>query len=164
MTPRQLITAALATTAFSPAASASAADATFAPDPLADQVTALDGTVVWVSGASGRQVIKGLAAPAPRARAYRTIDLGRNARGKLVLTYLRCRTFSHCTAFRDDLHGHRSAFRGLAPHGCSLSTAPAVWGRRLAYGLGCRRASRSGLYVNGRRMALPRDAVRYGAT
>src|SRR3954453_2478546 len=98
MTLRLLITLAL----LAPA-TASAADTTVAADPLADQVTALDGKVVWVSGASGPQVLKGLAGPPAEAKAYRAIDLGHDAGGKLVLTYLRCRTFSHCTAYRDDL-------------------------------------------------------------
>jgi hypothetical protein len=142
-------------------ATASAADAVVNADPLADQVAALDGKVVWVSGKSGHQVLAG-ATTGPAAKAYRTIDLGRNAKGKLVLTYLRCRTFAHCTAFRDDLKGHRRAFTGLAPHGCALSTAPAVWGKHLAYGLGCRKPRRSGLYVDGRRLPLPKDAKKFG--
>ena len=140
---------------------AASADTTINADPLADQVTALDGKVVWVTGASGHQTLAG-AATGPEAKAYRTIDLGRDANGKLVLTYLRCKTFSRCTAFRDDLNGHRVAFKGLAPHGCALSTAPAVWGRHLAYGLGCRKRGRSGLYVDGRHLRLPNDARKYG--
>jgi hypothetical protein len=158
MTLRFLITLAL----LAPA-TASAADTTVNPDPLADQVTALDGKVVWVSGASGHQVLKGLASPPAEAKAYRTIDLGRDANGKLVLTYFRCKTFAHCTAYRDDLNGHRKAFKGLAPRGCALSTAPAVWGKHLAYGLGCRKAGRSGLYVDGRHLPLPKDAKKFGA-
>jgi hypothetical protein len=142
-------------------AAASAADSTVNADPLADQVTALDGKVVWVSGKAGHQVLAGATA-GPEAKAYRTIDLGRNAKGKLVLTYLRCKTFSHCTAFRDDLKGHRKAFKGLAPRGCALSTAPAVWGKHLAYGLGCRRTGRSGLYVDGRHLPLPKNAKKFG--
>jgi len=142
-------------------AAALAADTTVAADPLADQVTALDGKVVWVTGTSGHQRLAGTPSP-PEAKAYRSIDLGRRKDGKLVLTYLRCRTFSHCTAFRDDLNGHRRAFRGLAPRGCALSTAPAVWGKRLAYGLGCRKPGRSGLYVDGRRLPLPKDARKFG--
>src|SRR4051812_37670019 len=101
MTPRLLITAALTIAALAPAGT-SAADTTIAADPAADEVSALDGKVVWVSGKSGHQVLKGVQGP-PEAKAYRSVDLGRDARGKLVLTYLRCRTFSHCTAFRDDL-------------------------------------------------------------
>src|SRR5690348_17443974 len=96
-------------------AATAAADTTISADPLADQVTALDGNVVWVTGASGHQTLAG-AATGPVAKAYRTIDLGRGEYGRPVLTYLRCRTFSHCTAYRDDLHGHRRAFNGLAPH------------------------------------------------
>src|SRR6478609_535009 len=142
-------------------AATAAADTTISADPLADQVTALDGKVVWVTGASGHQTLAG-AATGPQAKAYRTIDLGHDANGRLVLTYLRCRTFSHCTAFRDDLNGHRTAFTRLAPHGCALSTAPAIWGTHLAYGLGCRKAGRSGLYVDGHRFPLPKDLKKYG--
>jgi hypothetical protein len=169
MTPRPLIAAALTVAALAPPA-ASAADTTIAADARACEVTALGGTVAWVSGKSGHQVLMAHTAAgvarvkgAPEAKAYRTLDLGRNASGKLVLTYLRCRTFSHCTAFHNDLRGHRAAFRGLAPKGCRLSTAPAVWRARRAYGLGCGKPSRSGLYVNRRRLPLPRDAVKFGA-
>jgi hypothetical protein len=62
---------------------------------------------------------------------------------------------------------------GLALARCTLSTPPALWRTRAAYGLQCRRgrtfdARRSGLYVktgNGapRRLPLPADAVRFGA-
>jgi hypothetical protein len=161
MSSRHLISIALLCAAVA-APAAGAADTTISSDPDAQEVTALGGRVVWVSGTSGHQLLKGVPSP-PEAKAYRSIDLGRDAGGRLVLTYLRCRTFSHCTAFRDDLAGHRTRFRGLAPRGCALSTAPAVSGRRLAYGLGCRRPGRSGLYVDGRRLPLPKDAARYGA-
>lgn len=149
-------------------------------DPHARELTALDGTIVWVTrgtGAtqilmqqdkSGRRRVRG----APPARFYRSPDLGRDARGRLVLTYQRCRTGSSCVARRDDLSGHRAGFRDLALPECSLSTAPALWGRRAAYGLACRRAGvsdtrRSGVYVKSgtgspRRMPRPRPAVRYG--
>jgi hypothetical protein len=140
---------------------AASADTTVNADPLADQVTALDGKVVWVTGTSGHQTLAG-AATGPMAKAYRTIDLGRGASGRTVLTYLRCRTFSHCTAYRDDLNGHVKAFKGLAPHGCALSTAPSLWRAHRAYGLSCRRAGRSGLYVDGRHLKLPKDARKFG--
>jgi hypothetical protein len=180
MRTRHLITTALTLAAFGPAAAARAADTTVVADPAADQVTALDGTIVWVTGKSGAQrLMKHTAAGdapvagAPKAKAYRTVDLGHDANGNLVLTYFRCKTFSHCTAFRNDLAGHRTVFKGLAPRGCALSTAPAVWGKRLAYGLGCQKgktfdAKRSGLYVKRgsrapRRLPLPKDAVKFGA-
>jgi hypothetical protein len=162
MSPRLAATAILVlAAAIAPAARA--ADQVVAADPAAQAVTALDGKLVWVSGKAGSQALLGMqVAPRP-AKAYRSIDLGRRADGKLVLTYLRCRTFSHCTAYRDDMKGHRSVFKGLARPGCALSTAPAVWGRHLAYGLGCRKQGRSGLYVDGRRLPLPKDAKKYGA-
>ena len=156
------------------APSAAAADIS---DPAAQNVTALDGTVVWVSGESGRQVLMQRGADgvvarvpgAPESARYGTIDLGRDTRGELVLSYMRCATLNSCVARRDDLQGKRSSFRGLTPAGCSLTTAPAVWRTRVAYGLLCKVRSRSGLWVkNGsraaRRLPLPRDAVRYGAT
>jgi len=142
---------------------ASATDTVVAPDPAADQVAALDGTVVWVSGADGDQVLMQRAAGviarvegAPRA-GYRSIDLGHDSKGKLVLTYERCVTSNQpggdCTAIRDDLRGGRSHFKHLTLKRCGLSTAPAVWGSRLAYGLSCATPNnvsdykRSGLYV-----------------
>jgi hypothetical protein len=161
MSLRATIATAL-TIAAAAAPAALAADQVIQADPAAQAVTALGGKVVWVSGSSGHEVLKGFVKVPAEAKAYRSIDLGRNAQGKLVLTYLRCRTFSHCTAFRDDMNGHRKAFKGLAKPGCALSTAPAVWGKHLAYGLGCRKLGRSGLYVDGRRLPLPKDAKKYG--
>jgi len=152
------------------APAASAADTTVAADPAAQRVTALDGTIVWVSGAFGSQTLMrstpggpARVPGAPAAKAYSSVDLGRDARGRLVLTYLRCRTHARCTAFRDDLHGHRASIRGLAPARCTLSTAPSMWRSRVAYGLGCRSRG-TGLYVNGRRLPLPHDAVKFGST
>jgi hypothetical protein len=179
MSPRHLIAAAGLVTALAPAG-ARAADTTVSADPAADQVTALDGTIVWVTGKSGAQTLMrhttagdAPVTAAPKAKAYRTIDLGHNAKGRLVLTYLRCRTFSHCTAFHNDMAGHHRAFKSLALRRCSLTTAPAMWGARVAYGLACHKgkafdARRSGLYVKRgshgpRRLPLPKDAVKFGA-
>jgi hypothetical protein len=156
------------------------ADTTVAADPAAQDVDALDGSVVWVSGRFGSQRLMqktdaGVApvAGAPVAAAYRSIDLGRDGRGGLVLTYLRCRTASSCVARQDDLRGGRRSLRGLTRPGCSLSTAPALWRTRAAYGLACRRGRtfdprRTGLYVKTaggapRRLPLPAAAVRAGA-
>jgi hypothetical protein len=155
-----------------------------APDPAAHEVTALDGTIVWVSGELGAQTLMqknaGGIAPvqgAPAAQRYGSIDLGHDADGNLVLTYMRCSSNSACVARRDDLHGHRASIRGLTLSRCTLSTAPSVWRTRLAYGLSCRTAARrptydakrSGLYVKTgsgapRRLPLPKDAVKAGST
>jgi hypothetical protein len=151
-------------------------------DPAAQDVTALDGTVVWVSGATGAQTLMRHdaasdrpVAGAPRAYAYRSIDLGHDRSGALVLSYVRCSTPGACAIRRDDLRGHRASFRGLEPTRCSLTTAPAVWRTAVAYGLLCRKAgsrtfdpARSGVYVkadghSARRLALPRAAVQAGA-
>jgi hypothetical protein len=159
---------------------AARADTTVVPDPVAQSVAALDGTVVWVSGSFGSQVLMQRTAAgvsrvqgAPVAKAYRSIDLGRDALGALVLTYLRCRTASRCVARQDHLNGVRRGVAGLTLPRCSLSTAPALWRTRAAYGLECRRGRtfdrrRSGLYVKTRRgtprrLPLPADAVRFGA-
>jgi hypothetical protein len=152
-------------------------------DPAAQDVAALDGTVVWVSGATGAQTLMQHdaagdrpVAGAPRAYAYRSIDLGRDRAGALVLSYVRCATPSACAVRRDDLRGHRASFRGLEPRRCSLTTAPAVWRTAVAYGRLCRKAgsrtfdaARSGLYVkaaghSARRLPLPRAATQAGAT
>jgi hypothetical protein len=152
-------------------------------DPAAADVSALDGTIVWASGAPGAQslmlhdasgdrVVPG----APRAYAYRSIDLGRDRSGALVLTYERCATASACAIRRDDLHGGRASLRGLEPRRCSLTTPPALWRSAAAYGLLCRKsgsrafdAARSGLYVktggrSAHRLPLPRAATQAGAT
>lgn len=161
---------------------AQAAGATIAPDPAAQRVTALDGTVVWVSGrfpnqtliqhtAAGTAPVEG----APR-RAYTSIDLGRDSRNRLRLTYLRCTGTRGCTAISDDLQGKRTVLRGLALPSCRVTTAPSLWRSRTAYGLACTRRSgsrrvddprRSGLYVKTssgtpRRLGLPADAVKFG--
>jgi len=161
---------------------ASAADTVVAPDPAADRVTALDGTVVWVSGTYGDQVLMqrtpaGVIARvkgAPRAAVYGSIDLGHDSKGRLVLTYMRCGE-NTCTAKRDNLDGKRASFRRLTLKRCHLSTAPAMWGNRLAYGLSCRKPKnrtgdkRSGLYVktgtgSPKRLRLPSHAVKLGIT
>jgi hypothetical protein len=152
-------------------------------DPAAQDVTALDGTVVWVSGATGAQTLMQHdgagdrpVTGAPRAFAYRSIDLGRDRSNHLVLTYVRCSTASSCAVRRDDLHGRRASIRGLEPTRCSLTTAPALWRTATAYGLICRKAgsrtfdaARSGLYVkvdgrSARHLPLPRAAIQAGAT
>jgi hypothetical protein len=184
MTLRSLLCAAAAAVAVAAACAAPAAHAaTIAPDPTASEVTALDGAVVWVSGAAGAQRLMQRDASgtrsvpgAPVARAYRSIDLGHDRAGGLVLTYVRCPASGACAVRRDDVRGHRASVRGLTLTRCSLSTAPAVWRTNVAYGLLCRKrdgrtfdAARSGLYVKAdgrspRRLPLPRDAVRTGAT
>lgn len=173
---------ALVATLAATAPQAAAADTTVAPDPDAQEITALQGTIVWVTDVpGGRQALMQHTADgtrpvsgAPTAAFYRSIDLGRDSRGRLVLTYLRCATPSRCVPKRDDLAGHRATIKGLGLRGCTLSTAPALWRTRAAYGLECRRgrtydARRSGLYVKKRgsgprRLPRPRDATRYGAT
>ncbi len=161
-----------------------AAAETVAADPDARQVTALGGTVVWVSGQSPAKLMQrtadGTISPVPGAgerAAYRNPDLGRNAQGELVLTYARCSTLTKCTYVRDDLAGSATAFKGLAPKQCALSATPAVWRASVAYALSCFErkggkkvvdAARSGLYLKkgGRtpvRFTAPREARRAGA-
>jgi hypothetical protein len=162
---------------------AAAADTTVVPDAGARQVTALDGTIVWVTDApgGGRQLMQrdgdGTIRPvkgAPVALLYRSVDLGRDQRNRLTLTYMRCDTVSRCVARQDDLDGTRTGFRGLTTSGCALSqaTAPALWRGTAAYGLVCRRGGRidtqrSGLYVKigsraPKRLPRPADAARFG--
>jgi hypothetical protein len=107
------------------------------------------------------------------ARSYPSIDLGHDSDGKLLLTYKRCDTSSSCKVLWNDLDGRRATFRGLAPSGCRLSTAPSQWRTNLAYGLFCTRNgkadnARSGLYVKAkgkpaRHLPRPKDAVKFGA-
>jgi hypothetical protein len=110
------------------------------------------------------------------ATALRNPDLGRDAQNRLVLAYARCSTLSKCTYVRDDLAGTATAFK-LAPKNCAISSTPAVWGRRVAFGAACFKrvkgkrvsdAARSGLYVRKgsakpRRLPTPRDARRTGS-
>jgi hypothetical protein len=164
-----------------PAATASASDALLAPDAAATQVTALDGTVVWVTGAFGRQklmqrapdgaiaAVKG----APEARSYPSIDLGRDSDGKLLLTYMRCDMSSSCKVLWNDLDGRRATFRNLTLPGCTLSTTAAQWRTTVAYGQFCKRNgkadnARTGLYLKTkgkkpRRLPRPKEAIRFGA-
>jgi hypothetical protein len=156
---------------------------TVVADPAAQDVTALDGTIVWVSGAVGSQKLMQHdptgdrpVIGAPPAYAYRSIDLGRDRDGKLALSYVRCSRPSACVVRRDDLLGHRASFKGLEPARCGLTTAPALWRTTIAYGLLCHKrgslvfdAARSGLYVkvdgqSARRLPLPRAATQVGAT
>ena len=168
----RFVLAVLALLALAPAAAR--AD-TIVADPAAQQVTALNGTIVWVSGdkaqtlmqhdATGDRPVQG----APAAASYRSVDLGLDARGRLVLTYQRCSSPSRCVVRQDDLHGHRTSMSVRLPSGCTMSVAPARWRTRTAYGVGCRASSRSGLYVKtgaapARRLPRPHDAARYGVT
>src|SRR4051794_6240446 len=172
--PLRVLLAAAAVLALAPAAAARAADTTVVADPAAEQVAALGGTLVWVSGKFGSQTLMqrlgdGSAAQVPgtpTARSYPSIDLGRNVEGDVVLTYLQCRTPSHCTALRDDLGGHHHGIH--RPRGCQWATVPAIWRARTAYGLACRRSVRSGLFVKkvgspARRLRRPKDAVKFGS-
>ena len=160
-------------------ASASAQDTLVAPDPAAEQITALDGTIVWVSGRFGRQRLlqrapDGTIAPvkgAPQSRSYRSIDLGKDSDGTLRLTYLRCDTSSSCKSLWNDLDGRRATFRNLAPPRCKVNTAVSQWRTRLAYGLLCTGSAANrkltGLYTkNGSRRPVrlprPKDAVKFG--
>ena len=175
---QRYVLAALAAMMLLPA-SAAAADTLVASDPAAGQVTALNGTVVWVSGSFPNHTLMqrtpdGTVAPVKGApvRYYPSIDLGLDADGRLVLTYVRCTGTKRCVPIRDDLQGTRAGITGLRPAGCSVS-APSMWRTRIAWGLACvkdRRTdtARTGLYVRTgsgkpRRLAYPRDAVKYGA-
>jgi hypothetical protein len=181
---RFVLTSLLAAAALAiPAASASAADTLVAADPAAQQITALDGTLAWVSGAFGHQklmqrapdgaisVVKGTRA----ARSYRSIDLGHDQDGSLRLTYLRCdgNANSSCASLWNDLDGRRATFRNLAIAHCAVSTAPSWWRTRIAYGLDCSGSAAdrklTGLYVKTGshkpvRLPRPKDAVRFGVT
>ena len=176
---RVALTSLLAAACLALPASASAQDALVAPDPAAQQITALDGTIVWVSGPFGSQRLMqrtpdGTIAPvkgAPLARSYRSIDLGKDRDGRLLLTYLRCDTSSSCKSLWNDLDGRRATYRKLTLPGCTIGTAVSQWRARVAYGLFCTGSAadrrRTGLYTkNGSRpivrLPRPRDAVRFG--
>lgn len=175
---RSLMTSLIAASALALPATASAA-VVVVPDPAAQQMTALDGTIVWVNGAFGHQrlmqrtpdgtiaAVRGTR----EARSYRSIDLGHNSDGKLLLTYLRCDTNTSCKALWNDLDGRRATFRKLALPDCAVSTAPSQWRTRIAYGLQCEGSAanrkRTGLYVKDgsrapKRLPRPKDAVRFG--
>jgi hypothetical protein len=138
-------------------ATAAAADTLVAPDPAAQQITALDGTLVWVSGKFGHQTLMqrtpdgtiSAVEGAPASRNYRSLDLGRSRSNTLVLTYLRCDT----------------------GQGCTVNAGPSQWRNRIAYGLFCTGSAanrkRTGLYVKTDgsaplRLGLPKDAVKFG--
>ena len=178
---RLLLTSLLSAVALSAPASAAASDTLVAADPAAQQITALDGTIVWVSGKFGQQKLLQRTADGTvsavkgtkQSRSYPSIDLGRDADGKLRLSYLRCDTSSSCKALWNDLDGRRATFRGLALPGCTVTTAPSQWRSRIAYGLYCsgskRNRERTGLYVkNGSRAPVhlprPKDAVKFRVT
>lgn len=175
---KALLTGAVFATALAAPTMAAAADALVAPDPAAEQITALDGTIVWVSGKFGNQTlmqrtsagitrVKGV----PKANDYRSIDLGHDAKNRLVLTYMRC-SKSACKAITDNLKGERATFKHLTLKRCELTTAPARWGVRTAYGQLCRKTNRqidetrSGLYVKSasgtiKHLRRPRDAKKF---
>jgi hypothetical protein len=181
---RSLLTSLLAAAALAlPAATAAAADTVVVADPAAQQITALDGTVAWVTGSFGHQklmqrtpdgtvaAVKGTR----EARVYRSIDLGHDQDGALRLTYLRCdgNASSSCQALWNDLDGRRATFRNLAIAHCTVATAPSWWRTKIAYGLDCTGSAASrkltGLYVKTGshkpvRLPRPKDAVKFGVT
>lgn len=177
--PRSLLISLLVSALLAVPTTASAADTLVAPDPAAQQITALDATVVWVSGKFGNQrlmqrtpdgtisAVKG----APASRNYRSIDLGRSRSNTLVLTYLRCDSGQACKPISDNLAGRRTTFSKLTRPGCTVNAGPSQWRNRIAYGLFCTGSTanrrRTGLYVkaDGRapvRLGLPKDAVKFG--
>ena len=181
--PKRTLLATLLLACFVAAPSAaSAADTVVVPGVIADQLTALDGNVVWVDGAFPKQSLRQLfpdghvaSVPATPEASYRSVDLGHNGNGDLVLTYLRCKGTKNCVAISDDLSGHRTAFKHLAPKRCTLTSAPSRWGSRVAYGLDCDKLhgkpnvhdyKRSGLFVRKgsgapKRLRFPKDAVKF---
>ena len=126
-------------------------------------MSALDGRVVKITGAGPNHTLtlrrrdgSVQAVPGAPARPYRAVDLGHDASGKLVLTYIRCDDGVHCKAYVDDLTGNRRSFQSLTPAGCRLSSVPSRWRTRTAYGLLCDKPGgppdvlderRSGLFV-----------------
>jgi hypothetical protein len=181
---RALILVVAVAASFAAPGVAGAANRVVVPGAQASKITALDGTLVWVTGRFPDQLLMqrtpdGRVGPvrgAPRA-SYFSLDLGHDSRGGLVLTYARCVGTKRCRVISDDLAGRRATFKRLASNRCSLTTAPSRWRTRVAYGLSCvkRRngrlvfdARRSGLFVRGsagraRQLALPPDAVRFGS-
>jgi len=179
MITRTLIVAlTLAAVAATPAAAATYVPSV-APSSGGQPLTALDGTFVWVSGSYPEQTLTqrtpdGVVAPVAGAPSaiYRSIDLGHDDAGRLVLTYLRCSDEQHCAPYSDDLAGHRISYRRLVPKRCAITSVPARWGSRVAYGLRCDKlrgephrydGSRSGLFTRkgagaARRLRLPKDA------
>ena len=178
---RSLFISLVAAALFAVPATAAAADTVVAADPAAEQVTALDGTLVWITGEFGHQrlmqrtpdgtiaAVRGTR----EARDYAGVDLGRDSDGQLLLTYLRCDAGGPCQALWNDLDGRRATFRKLALPGCRVNTAPAQWRTRIAYGLFCSGSAanrkNTGLYVKRRsrppvRLPRPKDAVRFGIT
>jgi len=178
---RSLLTFLAAAALLALPATGSAADSLLAPDPAAEQVTALGGTIVWVTGDFGHQrlmqrapdgtisAVKGTR----EARDYAGVDLGRDSDGSLRLTYLRCDAGGPCQALWNDLDGRRATFRKLALPGCEVNTVPAQWRTRVAYGLYCSGSAanrkNSGLYVKHGsrppvRLPRPKDAVRFRIT
>ncbi len=164
-------------------ATANAADTVVVPGVDAQRMTALDGVVVWKTGSfPNNQLMQrgtdGTIGPVQGAPTgyYPSLDLGHDGHGRLVLTYVRCAGTKSCKAYSDDLAGHRSSYKKLAPSNCSLTTAPSRWLERVAYGLECTKTkgksrvhdpSRSGLFVRRgagapKHLSLPKDARKFG--
>jgi hypothetical protein len=178
---RSLLISLLAAALLALPATASAADPLVAADPAAEQVTALGGTIVWITGEFGHQRLMqrtpdgtiSAVEGTREARDYRGVDLGRDSDGRPLLTYLRCDAAGPCQALWNDLDGRRATFRKLALPGCLVDTAPAQWRTRIAYGLSCTGSAtnrkKSGLYVKRGsrppvRLPRPRDAVKFRIT
>ena len=172
----------LAALAAAPAA-AQAANTVVVPGVEANRLTALDGTLVWSTGKFPNYTLMqrtpdGTVAQVAGAPVgnYRSIDLGHNGNGDLVLTYLRCEGNKNCKAVSDDLQGKRTFYKKLVPRRCELTSAPSRWNSRVAYGLSCDKLrgepnvhdrTRTGLFVRkgsapAKRLNRPKDARKFG--
>ena len=163
-------------------ATASAADTLVVPDPAAEQVTALDGTLVWVSGEFGRQrlmqrtpdgtiaAVRGTREardysrrrPRPRQRRHAAADVPALRRGRRRAR--RCGTTSTGAARRFAsspcrVAGSTRRPRSGAPASPTASSARGSAANRKRSGLYVKRGSRKPV-----RLPRPKDAVKFRIT
>jgi hypothetical protein len=124
-------------------------------DPKAADGDALRGVVVWhrdrgrdlvlmrrIAGRTSR--VPGV----PPARSFGSVDLGLDARGRVIASYARCDERPHCRPYVADVRRGGERRHALPRHrGCRAPGATSQWGSRIAYTLICPGSARGGVYV-----------------
>jgi hypothetical protein len=121
-------------------------------DANARDVDASDGVVVWVRDSGRRTVlirrVAGRVSHIPGVRSagsFPELDLGRDARGRVLATYRRCDSSNRCRGpFVVDVRRGGERRPALhVPRFCRRPREASLWGARIAYLLSCPRKARS---------------------
>ena len=126
-------------------------------DATAEDVDALHGVVVWHRNRGGRRMLMRRIAGrtsrvpgVPSSPAPINLDLGIDRRGRVVATYVRCRSLGgRCSGpfVVDVRRGGERRLRLPVPRGCSTPKVSSMWRTRVAYTLICPHNDHDGVHV-----------------